>query len=161
MPLNIVLVEPEIPQNTGNIARTCAATGAVLHLVEPLGFKIDDRQLKRAGLDYWHLLDIRTYPNLSEFFDKNPGRHFFASTKAGIGYSDAQYQDGDYLLFGKETKGLPESLLHERYGQAIRIPMIEDARSLNLSNAVAIVAYEALRQLGFPGMKLEGNLREY
>ena len=161
MPLNIVLVEPEIPQNTGNIARTCAATGSVLHLVEPLGFQIDDRQLKRAGLDYWHLLDIRFYPSLAVFFDKNPGRHFFTSTKAGVCYADAQYQDGDYLLFGKETKGLPEDLLQERYGQAIRIPMIEGARSLNLSNAVAIVAYEALRQLNFPAMKLEGKLREY
>lgn len=161
MPLNIVLVEPEIPQNTGNIARTCAATGSVLHLVEPLGFQIDDRQLKRAGLDYWHLLDIRTYKGLEDFFARNPGRHFFASTKAGVGYADAAYQDGDYLLFGKETKGLPEELLQERYAQAIRIPMIPSARSLNLSNAVAIVAYEALKQMGFPGMQLNGSLKEY
>lgn len=161
MPLNIVLVEPEIPQNTGNIARTCAATGSVLHLVEPLGFTIDDRQLKRAGLDYWHLLDIRTYGGLDDFFARNPGRHFFASTKAGICYSDAAYRDGDYLLFGRETRGLPEALLHERYAQAIRIPMIADARSLNLSNAAAIVVYEALRQTGFPGMQLAGSLREY
>lgn len=161
MPLNIVLVEPEIPQNTGNIARTCAATGSRLHLVEPLGFKIDDRQLKRAGLDYWHLLDIQKYRNLQDFFTQNPGRHFFASTKAGISYAGAQYRDGDYLIFGRETKGLPEELLHERYAEAIRIPMVADARSLNLSNAAAIVVYEALRQLGYPGMKLDGNLREY
>jgi tRNA (cytidine/uridine-2'-O-)-methyltransferase len=161
MPLNIVLVEPEIPQNTGNIARTCAATGSRLHLVEPLGFKIDDRQLKRAGLDYWHLLDIRMYKCLDDFFEQNPGRYFFASTKAGICYTDASYQDGDYLFFGKETKGLPEDLLRQRYASAVRIPMITDARSLNLSNAVAIVTFEALRQLGFPNMKLEGKLKEY
>lgn len=161
MPLNIVLVEPEIPQNTGNIARTCAATGSRLHLVEPLGFKIDDRQLKRAGLDYWHLLQVQMYKGLDEFFERNPGRHFFASTKAGICYSEASFHDGDYLIFGRETKGLPEELLHERYAEAIRIPMVADARSLNLSNAAAIVVYEALRQLGFPAMKLEGSLREY
>jgi tRNA (cytidine/uridine-2'-O-)-methyltransferase len=161
MALNIVLVEPEIPQNTGNIARTCAATGARLHLVEPLGFRIDDRQLKRAGLDYWHLLDICTYKGLGEFFERNPGRRFFASTKAGVCYSGEAYRDGDYLIFGKETKGLPEDLLKENYGSAIRIPMVSDARSLNLSNAVAIVVYEALRQLDYPGMKLEGALREY
>jgi tRNA (cytidine/uridine-2'-O-)-methyltransferase len=161
MPLNIVLVEPEIPQNTGNIARTCAATGARLHLVEPLGFKIDDRKLKRAGLDYWRLLDVRTYGGLEEFFAGNPGRRFFASTKAGVCYSGAAYEDGDYLIFGKETKGLPEELLYKNYASAIRIPMVSDARSLNLSNAVAVVVYEALRQIGFPGMKLEGALREY
>jgi tRNA (cytidine/uridine-2'-O-)-methyltransferase len=161
MPLNIVLVEPEIPQNTGNIARTCAATGSRLHLVEPLGFKIDDRQLKRAGLDYWHMLDVQTYGNLEEFFRLNPGRYLFASTKAGVCYAEAEYRNRDYLIFGRETKGLPEDLLMKNYAGAIRIPMLADARSLNLSNAVAIVAYEALRQLGYPGMKLEGNLREY
>ena len=161
MPLNIVLVEPEIPQNTGNIARTCAATGSVLHLVEPLGFAIEDRQLKRAGLDYWHLLDIRMYGDLGHFFRENRGRHFFASTKAGACYSETAYRDGDYLIFGKETKGLPEDLLNARYAEAVRIPMVADARSLNLSNAVAIVVYEALRQLGYPNMKLEGALREY
>jgi tRNA (cytidine/uridine-2'-O-)-methyltransferase len=161
MPLNIVLVEPEIPQNTGNIARTCAATGARLHLVEPLGFQIDDRQLKRAGLDYWHLLEVKLYPGLDAFFLQNPGRHFFASTKAGICYTEASYRDGDYLIFGRETKGLPEELLHERYASAIRIPMVKEARSLNLSNAAAIVVFEALRQIGFPGMKLEGCLKEY
>ena len=161
MPLNIVLVEPEIPQNTGNIARTCAATGARLHLVEPLGFKIDDRQLKRAGLDYWHMLDVRMYRGLDEFFEKNSGRYFFASTKAGVCYAGAAYADGDHLIFGRETKGLPEELLLRNYASAIRIPMVADARSLNLSNAVAIVVYEALRQLGYPHMKLEGSLREY
>lgn len=161
MPLNIVLVEPEIPQNTGNIARTCAATGSRLHLVEPLGFKIDDRQLKRAGLDYWHMLDITMYGGLEEFLRRNPGRRFFASTKAGIRYSDAAFRDGDFLIFGRETRGLPEELLREHYAEAIRIPMIAQARSLNLSNAVAVVAYEALRQLGYPGMKLEGSLKEY
>ena len=161
MPLNIVLVEPEIPQNTGNIARTCAVTGARLHLVEPLGFQIDDRQLKRSGLDYWHLLNVQYYANLDAFFERNPGRYFFASTKAGKSHADIAYQDGDYLIFGKETKGLPEELLMQRYANAMRIPMISDARSLNLSNAVAIVVYEALRQLGFPGMKLEGSLKEY
>lgn len=161
MALNIVLVEPEIPQNTGNIARTCAATGSRLHLVEPLGFRIDDRQLKRAGLDYWHLLDIQRYSDLDAFFQRNSGRFFFCSTKAARNHAEVQYQDGDYLVFGKETQGLPESLLAKQYEHALRIPMISDARSLNLSNAVAIVVYEALRQLGFPGMKLEGNLREY
>ncbi len=161
MALNIVLVEPEIPQNTGNIARTCAATGSRLHLVEPLGFRIDDRQLKRAGLDYWHLLDITVYPNLEDFFARNQGRFFFASTKAGRAYSDCAFADGDYLFFGKETKGLPEELLTAHYAEALRIPMRADARSLNLSNAVAIVTYEALRQLGFPELKLEGKLKEY
>ena len=161
MALNIVLVEPEIPHNTGNIARTCAATGSRLHLVEPLGFSIDDRQLKRAGLDYWHLLDITVYPNLEDFFARNSGRCFFASTKAGMGYAECAYQDGDYLVFGRETRGLPEELLAAHYAHAMRIPMVADARSLNLSNAVAIVTYEALRQLGFPNMKLEGKLKEY
>ena len=161
MPLNIVLVEPEIPQNTGNIARTCAATGARLHLVEPLGFKIDDRQLKRAGLDYWHLLDVRLYKGLDDFFASNPGRRFFASTKAGVCYAEAEYRDGDSILFGRETKGLPEELLKKNYASAIRIPMVADARSLILSNAVAVVIYEALRQMGYPGMKLNGSLKEY
>jgi tRNA (cytidine/uridine-2'-O-)-methyltransferase len=161
MPLNIVLVEPEIPQNTGNIARTCAATGARLLLVEQLGFSIDDRQLKRAGLDYWHLLDVRMYKGLDDFFRQNPGRHLFASTKAGCGYHEAKYEQGDYLIFGRETKGLPEELLRSHLASAIRIPMVADARSLNLSNAVAIVTYEALRQLGFPNMQLTGSLKEY
>lgn len=155
--LHIVLVEPEIPQNTGNIARTCAATGCVLHLIEPLGFAIDDKRMKRAGLDYWHLLDVRMYKNLSEFFEKNPsGRYFYATTKAPHAYHEVEYRDGDYLLFGKETKGLPESLLIEHPERCVRIPMREGARSLNLSNSVAVIAFEALRQTGFENLRLAG-----
>lgn len=162
MALHIVLVEPEIPQNTGNISRTCAATGSVLHLVGPLGFTIDDKKLKRAGLDYWHLLDIRHYDSLEDFLEKNVGaRMHFLSTKAARSYTEAEYRDGDYLVFGKETRGLPEKLLHEHYDMSVRIPMISQARSLNLSNAVAIVCYEALRQLDFPGLAEQGSLREY
>lgn len=155
--LNIVLVEPEIPQNTGNIARTCAATGCVLHLVEPLGFAIDDKRMKRAGLDYWHLLDVRMYKNLEEFFAQNPsGRYFYATTKAPRAYHEAQYRDGDYLMFGKETKGLPEPLLIEHPERCVRIPMREGARSLNLSNSVAVIVFEALRQTGFANLELAG-----
>ncbi|MDD3244281.1 MAG: tRNA (uridine(34)/cytosine(34)/5-carboxymethylaminomethyluridine(34)-2'-O)-methyltransferase TrmL [Eubacteriales bacterium] len=161
MAFHIVLVEPEIPQNTGNIARTCAVTGAVLHLVGPLGFAIDDRQLKRAGLDYWHLLDIRQYDSFDEFAGKNPGRYYYLSTKSQKNYSEVSYQDGDYLIFGRETRGLPEKLLHDHYDSCVRIPMMGEARSLNLSNAVAIVVYEALRQQGFAGMQTAGALREY
>jgi tRNA (cytidine/uridine-2'-O-)-methyltransferase len=151
--VHIVLVEPEIPANTGNISRTCAATGSVLHLVRPLGFSTDDRQLKRAGLDYWHLLDIRYHDSLQEVWDKHPdGRFFYASTKGGQWYSDANYQPDDFLVFGKETKGLPESVLAAHRDEVVRIPQIPEARSLNLSNAVAIVVYEALRQTGFTGM---------
>ena len=134
--LNIVLVEPEIPQNTGNVARTCAATGSRLHLVEPLGFTVDDRRLKRAGLDYWHLLDITYYKNLDDFFARNPGRYFFFSTKAPRHYAEVAYRPGDYLVFGKETKGLPEPLLKARREWCVRLPMINEARSLNLSNSV-------------------------
>ena len=155
--LHIVLVEPEIPQNTGNIARTCAATGCVLHLVEPLGFAIDDKRMKRAGLDYWHLLDVRMYKNLDEFFEKNPdGRYFYATTKAPQAYHEAEYRDGDYLLFGKGTKGLPESLLVGHLGRCVRIPMRAGARSLNLSNSVAVIVFEALRQTGFITLQLAG-----
>ena len=147
--LNIVLVEPEIPQNTGNIARTCAATGCVLHLVEPLGFAIDDKRMKRAGLDYWHLLDVRMY--------KNPdGRYFYATTKAPHAYHEVEYRDGDYLMFGKETRGLPEALLIEHPERCVRIPMREGARSLNLSNSVAVIVFEALRQTGFENLRLAG-----
>ncbi len=161
MKLNIVLVEPEIPQNTGNIARTCAATGTALHLVGPLGFSIDDRYLKRAGLDYWQLLDMTYYENLDDFFKAHQGdQFFFSSTKAGHSYHEISYPDNAYILFGKETKGLPESLLGENYDKCIRIPMLDTIRSLNLSNSVAIVLYEALRQWGFQGMKLEGKLKE-
>lgn len=155
---HIVLVEPEIPQNTGNIARTCAVTGAVLHLVEPLGFSIDDRQLKRAGLDYWHLLDVRRYANLDEFFEKNAqGRFFYLTTKAKHAYTDIAFQDGDYFLFGKETCGLPESLLMAHPERCIRIPMREGARSMNLSNSVAVTVFEALRQTGFAGLQEAGR----
>lgn len=159
---NIVLVEPEIPQNTGNIARTCAATGSKLHIVKPMGFKIDDKKLKRAGLDYWHLLGVQYYENLDDFFEKNKGgRFFFSTTKAKNKYSDARFKDGDYILFGKETKGLPEELLYNNPDSSIRIPMISEARSLNLSNAVAIVIYEALRQTGFESLLEEGNLTKF
>lgn len=155
--LHIVLVEPEIPQNTGNIARTCAATGCVLHLVEPLGFQLDDTKMKRAGLDYWHLLDVRQYANLNDFFDKNKdGRFFYATTKAPHAYHEAVYRDGDFFLFGKETRGLPEPLLTAHPERCIRIPMREGARSLNLSNSVAVVAFEALRQTGFENLALAG-----
>ncbi len=159
--LNIVLVEPEIPQNTGNISRTCAATGARLHLVEPMGFKIDDKKLKRAGLDYWHLLDISYYKNLDDFFSKNTGPYYYFSTKAKHIYSEISYPDNAYLVFGKETAGLPEDLLYQNPDTTIRLPMISDARSLNLSNAVAIGTYEVLRQWNFPKLQAFGNLRKY
>ena len=159
--LNIVMVEPEIPQNTGNVARTCAATGARLHLVGPMGFTIDDRKLKRAGLDYWHLLDISYYESLDEFFEQNAGPFFYFSTKAQKIHSDVVYPDGAYLVFGKETKGLPEVLLHEHPDSCVRIPMISDARSLNLSNSVAIGVYEALRQWGYPTLKRRGQLTQF
>ena len=159
MPLNIVLVNPEIPQNTGNIARTCAATGAVLHLVEPLGFSLSDKYLKRAGLDYWHLRTYYRYPSLKDFLQKHQdARMHFASTKAPRGHHEATYQDGDFLVFGCETRGLPENLLERVYDRCVRIPMRPEARSLNLSNSVAVVLYEALRQLGFPGLSAEGSL---
>jgi tRNA (cytidine/uridine-2'-O-)-methyltransferase len=160
--LNIVLVEPQIPQNTGNIARTCAATGARLHIVQPCGFKIDDKKLKRAGLDYWYLLDITYYKDIEDFFIRNPGgSFFFFSTKAINIYSDITYPNGAYLIFGKETAGLPEELLHKNPKSCVRLPMIDDARSLNLSNAVAIGAYEVLRQWGFPELLCEGRLTKY
>ena len=160
--LNIVLVEPEIPQNTGNIARTCAATGARLHLVEPMGFKVDDKKLKRAGLDYWYLLDITYYKNLDDFFEKNKeGAFFYFSTKADKVYSEIEYPDKAYLVFGKETKGLPEDLLYKNHDTTVRIPMIDDARSLNLSNSAAIGVYEVLRQWGYPSLQQKGHLRDF
>ena len=162
--LNIVLVEPQIPQNTGNVARTCAATGARLHLVEPMGFRVDDAKLKRAGLDYWHLLDITYYKDLNDFFEKNKDGHFFYfSTKATKIYSDAEYPDNSYLVFGKETAGLPEDLLFENPEKCVRLPMIDNsaARSLNLSNTVAIGVYEVLRQWGFPELKTRGELTKF
>lgn len=158
--LHIVLVEPEIPQNTGNISRTCAATGCHLHLVGPLGFSIDDRQLKRAGLDYWHLLDVTTYENLAAFFKKNTGPFFYFTTKGGRIYSEMAYPDGAYLVFGKETAGLPEELLRQNRERCVRLPMLDDeaARSLNLSNTVAVGVYEVLRQWGFPALRTKGRL---
>ncbi|MCQ2484709.1 MAG: tRNA (uridine(34)/cytosine(34)/5-carboxymethylaminomethyluridine(34)-2'-O)-methyltransferase TrmL [Clostridia bacterium] len=162
--LNIVLVEPEIPQNTGNIARTCAATGTRLHIVEPMGFKIDDKKLKRAGLDYWHLLDITYYKNLDDFFGKNPnGQYRFFTTKAQNRHTDVKYSDNVYLFFGKETKGLPEKLLFDNPEKCVRIPMINNsaARSLNLSNSVAIAVYEVLRQWDYPELLCSGKLTQY
>lgn len=155
--LNIVLVEPEIPQNTGNIARTCAATNSVLHLVGPLGFSLEDKYLKRAGLDYWHLVDIRYYENYAEFEEKNPSADkYFLTTKAKKCYTDVTYGPNSYLVFGKETAGLPMQLLQANWERCVRIPMSDEARSLNLSNSVAIVVYEALRQLKFEGLKVIG-----
>lgn len=159
--LNIVLVEPEIPQNTGNIARTCACTGTRLHLVGPMGFKIDDRQLKRAGLDYWHMLDISYYENLNDFFAKNNGPFYFFSTKARNIHSDVAYPNNVYLVFGKETKGLPEELLLKNKESCVRLPMLENARSLNLSNSVCVGVYEVLRQWGYPQLECKGELTRY
>ncbi len=156
--MHIVLVEPEIPGNTGNIARLCAATGCHLHLVRPLGFSVDDKYLKRAGLDYWHLVDIHYYDSIDEVLSKYQDKpKFFFTTKAHASYSDVSYTLDSLLIFGKETAGLPESLLHKYPESCVRIPMIEDARSLNLSNSVAIVAYEALRQNNFPQLTLFGG----
>ena len=158
--LNIVLVEPEIPQNCGNIARTCAATGARLHLIRPLGFDISEKAVKRAGLDYWDKLEVRDYENLADFFSKNEVREMWGlSTKAPRGYTEAEYHDGCYLFFGKETRGLPEDFLEEHRQSCVRIPMRENIRSLNLSNAVAITVYEALRQLEFPNLTDYGKMR--
>ena len=151
--INIVLHEPEIPQNTGNISRTCAATGASLHLIEPLGFEINDARLKRAGLDYWQYLDLHYYKDIDEFYKKNQGGAFYYfSTKAPRSYTEINYPDNCYLLFGKETKGLPEELLEKNLDYCVRIPMLEDKRSLNLSNSAAIAVYEVLRQKGFEGL---------
>ncbi len=153
MAINIVLYQPEIPQNTGNIARTCAITGSKLHLIKPLGFSIEDKYVKRAGLDYWHLLDVVVHESLNDFFDKYPnGDFYFSTTKSNKFYTEVEYSDDCFLVFGKETAGLP-SIVHETYSERrIKIPMIEnsDARSLNLSNSVSIIVYEALRQIGFP-----------
>ncbi len=159
--LNIVLVEPEIPQNCGNIARTCAATGCRLHLIRPLGFDISDKAVKRAGLDYWHMVEVRDYENLADFFSKNEVRQMWClSTKAPRSYTQAQFHDGCYLFFGKETKGLPEAFLEDHRAECVRIPMRSDARSLNLSNAVAITVFEALRQLDFPGLSDQGKMAQ-
>lgn len=159
--LNIVLVEPQIPQNTGNIARTCAATNTRLHLVGPLGFSIDDKKLKRAGLDYWHLLDITTYTGLSDFFAKNSGPYFYFTTKGRRVHSGVQYPDGSYLVFGREDAGLPEDLLVKNPASCVRLPMFAPARSLNLSNTVAVGVYEVLRQWGYPRLQSAGRLTQY
>lgn len=156
--LNIVLVEPQIPQNTGNISRTCAVTGAALHLIRPYGFEITDRQLKRAGLDYWDKLEVREYDSLEDFFEKNHGEYFYFTTKGENTYSNAQYPNGSYLIFGREDKGLPESLLAKNRGRCMRIPMRNGLRSLNLSNSVAIAAYEVLRQWDFSDLGRTGSL---
>lgn len=158
--LNIVLVEPEIPQNCGNIARTCAATGCRLHLVRPLGFDISEKAVKRAGLDYWNLVEVIDYENLDDFFNRNKVDQMWClSTKAPKAYTEVTYTDGDYLFFGKETKGLPEDFLEAHRESCVRIPMRSEARSLNLSNAVAITVFEALRQLDFPGLQDYGKMR--
>ena len=160
--LNIVLVEPEIPQNTGNIARTCAATGARLHIVKPMGFTPTDRQLKRAGLDYWKYLDLTYYENLGDFFKRTKGgKYYYFSTKAPRKYTDIQYPENCYLVFGKESKGLPEILLHDNPNTTVRIPMSGEIRSLNLSNSAAIAVYEVLRQWNFPELQNYGRLREF
>ena len=159
--LNIVLVEPEIPQNCGNIARTCAATGCRLHLIRPLGFDISEKAVRRAGLDYWHLVEVFDYENLADFFTKNEVKQMWClSTKAPKSYTEAKFQDGCYLFFGKETKGLPEDFLEEHRDNCLKIPMREEARSLNLSNSVAITVFEALRQLDFPSLKDYGKMKE-
>ena len=177
MTLNIVLVEPQIPQNTGNVARTCAATGARLHLVGPMAFKVDDKKLKRAGLDYWHMLDITFYDDISEFYSKVSGGvlklsnndpieypdtsahnfHYF-TTKAPRIYTEPEYKDNAYIIFGSETKGLDEALLYKNPNQCVRFPMLPDARSMNLSNAVAVGVFEVLRQWGFPNLQNHGKM---
>lgn len=157
--IHVVLLEPEIPQNTGNIARTCAATGASLHLIKPLGFSIDDKHMKRAGLDYWDSLDLHVYENLEEFYEKNPNALvYYFSKKAKHVYSEIDYPDDVYLCFGRESVGLPEELLKKNKDRSLRMPMKEGLRSLNLSNTVAIAVYEVLRQRGFPNLEREGNL---
>ncbi len=157
--MNIVLLEPEIPANTGNIGRTCVAAGARLHLIEPLGFHLDEKSIKRAGLDYWPKLDVSRYVSYREFLDMNrPKRIFMATTKAERSYTDVAYEADDYIMFGKESAGIPEDMLVENEEHCIRIPMFSDIRSLNLSNSVAIILYEAMRQLQFPALQEEGSL---
>lgn len=159
--INIVLHEPEIPQNTGNIARTCAATGASLHIIRPMGFTIDDKKLKRAGLDYWDKLDITYYENYADFLKRNPKAEkntYYFSTKAPKAYTEVEYSDDVYIMFGKETKGIPEDILYENKDFCVRIPMRDTIRSLNLSNSVAIAVYEIIRQKGFDGLLAQGKL---
>ncbi len=159
--LNIVLLEPQIPQNSGNIARTCAATGCRLHMIRPFGFTIDDKKLKRAGLDYWHLLNIQYYDNIQDFYDKNEGEYFYFTTKAQNRYSDKKYSGNVYLIFGREDAGIPEELLVKNPDKCVRVPMISGARSLNLSNTVALAAYEVLRQWDFENLLEAGELTKY
>ncbi|MCR5222969.1 MAG: tRNA (uridine(34)/cytosine(34)/5-carboxymethylaminomethyluridine(34)-2'-O)-methyltransferase TrmL [Lachnospiraceae bacterium] len=157
--MNIVLLEPEIPANTGNIGRTCVATGTKLHLIEPLGFRLTENNIRRAGMDYWEKLDVRRYINYEDFLDQNhPQRIFMATTKAKRDYTEVEYTEDDYIMFGKESAGIPEEILIENEETCIRIPMLNEIRSLNLSNSVAIVLYEALRQQGFSGLQKKGEL---
>ena len=157
--LNIVLLEPEIPANTGNIGRTCVATGTRLHLIEPLGFKLSEKALRRAGMDYWKDLDVTTYIDYRDFLEKNHGaKIYMATTKAQKTYTEVSYEPDCYIMFGKESAGIPEEILVENEENCVRIPMIGDIRSLNLGNSVAVILYEALRQNGFAGMNLEGHL---
>ena len=159
--VNIVLVEPEIPMNTGNIARTCAATRSRLHLIRPLGFDISDKAVKRAGLDYWHMVDLHVYDSLDDFFAQNPDPDLWlATTKAPRSYHQAEFRPGCWLFFGKETAGLPQWFREKHHDRCIRIPMREDARSLNLANSVAVLTYEALRQTGFPDLSGEGEMAD-
>ena len=159
---NIVLVEPRIPQNTGNVARTCAATGSRLHIVRPTGFQITDKNLRRAGLDYWHLLNVCYHDSLDDFFKNTEGgRYWYATTKAPHTHIEAQFKDNDYILFGREDAGLPEKLLYEHEERCVRRQMIEEARCLNLSNSVAVMVYEALRQQGFDNLKNLGQLTQF
>jgi len=157
--MNIILHQPEIPQNTGNIGRTCVATGTKLHLIEPLGFRLDEKAIKRAGMDYWQHLEVYRYVNFEEFLEKNPGaKIWMATTKAKHTYSDVTFGEDDFIMFGKESAGIPEEILVDYEDTCIRIPMLPEIRSLNLSNSVAVVLYEALRQTGFASMQLEGEL---
>lgn len=159
MEINIVLYQPEIPQNTGNIARTCAATGAKLHIIRPLGFKIDDTRMKRAGLDYWSALNVQFYEGIEDFNEKHKGvKVYYFTTKATNAYSDVFYSDDVFLMFGPETRGLPEELLRSNKDRCVRIPMLDGLRSLNLSNSVAIAVFEVLRQNGFEGLKKTNNV---
>lgn len=160
--LNIVLHEPEMPANTGNIGRTCVAAGARLHLIEPLGFQINEKQLKRAGLDYWDKLDVTVYDDFNDFLEKNPGaKIYMATTKSKQKYTDVSYEEDAYIMFGKESAGIPEEILLDYKDTAVRIPMFPEIRSLNLANSVAIVLYEALRQQGFPELETKGQLHRY
>ncbi len=160
--MNIVLHQPEIPQNAGNIARTCAATNTSLHLIKPLGFSVEDKYLKRAGLDYWHLLDLHYYDSFNHFVDMNPNaKIYMATTKSKTVYTDVIYEENDYLMFGKESAGIPEEILLKYKETSVRIPMLEEARSLNLSNSAAIMLYEALRQQNFNGLLTKGQLHNY